>query len=83
MESFFATLKQELVYHRQYQTRNEAKQDIFEYIQVWYNRQRKHSTLGYVSPEQFENKRQYRMAAWSFLILHKKGWNPVYRWYYI
>ncbi len=63
MESFFATLKQELVYHRQYQTRNEAKQDIFEYIQVWYNRQRKHSTLGYVSPEQFENKRQYRMAA--------------------
>ncbi len=37
MESFFATLKQELVYHRQYQTRREAKQDIFEYIQVWYN----------------------------------------------
>lgn len=63
MESFFATLKQELVYHRQYQTRNEAKQDIFEYIQVWYNRKRRHSALGYLSPEQFENNGQFRMAA--------------------
>jgi putative transposase len=63
MESFFATLKQELVYHRQYQTRKEAKQDIFEYIQVWYNRKRRHSALGYLSPEQYENKGQYRMAA--------------------
>ncbi len=63
MESFFATLKQELVYHRQYQTRKEAKQDIFEYIQVWYNRKRRHSALGYQSPEQFENKGQLRMAA--------------------
>jgi transposase len=40
MESFFTTLKQELVYQRQYQTRKEAKQDIFEYIQAWYNRRR-------------------------------------------
>lgn len=63
MESFFATLKQELVYHRQYQTRKEAKQDIFEYIQVWYNRKRRHSALGYLSPEQYENKGQHRMAA--------------------
>jgi transposase InsO family protein len=54
MESFFASLKQELVYHHQYQTRQEAKQDIFEYIQVWYNRKRKHSSLGYRSPDQFE-----------------------------
>lgn len=63
MESFFATLKQELVYHRQYQTRQEAKQEIFEYIQVWYNRKRRHSKLGYLSPEQFENKGQFQMAA--------------------
>jgi transposase InsO family protein len=63
MESFFATLKQELVYHRQYQTRQEARQDIFESIQVWYNRKRRHSALGCLSPEQFENKGQYRMAA--------------------
>lgn len=63
MESFFATLKQELVYHRQYQTRKEAKQDIFEYIHVWYNRKRRHSAPGYQSPEQFENKGQLRMVA--------------------
>jgi transposase InsO family protein len=63
MESFFATLKQELVYHRQYQDRKEAKQDIFEYIQVWYNRKRRHSTLGYLSPEEFEQKEAYSMAA--------------------
>lgn len=63
MESFFATLKQELVYQRHYQTRKEAKQDIFEYIQVWYNCKRRHSSLGYQSPEQFENKGQYQMAA--------------------
>jgi transposase InsO family protein len=56
IESFFATLKQELVYHRQYQTRKEARQDISEYIQVWYNRKRRHSSLGYLSPEQFENQ---------------------------
>jgi transposase InsO family protein len=63
MESFFTTLKQELVYQRQYQTRKEAKQDIFEYIQAWYNRRRIHSTLSYQSPEQFENQSQYQMAA--------------------
>lgn len=63
IESFFATLKQELVYHRQYLTRNEAKQDIFEYIQVWYNRKRSHSALGYLSPEEFEHKQAYSMAA--------------------
>lgn len=58
MESFFATLKQELVYRRQYESRQQAKQDIFEYIQVWYNRKRRHSALRYVSPEIFENKWQ-------------------------
>lgn len=63
MESFFATLKQELVYHRQYQNQNEAKQDIFEYIEIWYNRKRRHSTLGYQSPEQYENQSQYQMTA--------------------
>ena len=63
MESFFATLKQELVYHRLYQDRKEAKQDIFEYIQVWYNRKRSHSSLGYLSPEEFEQKQAYSMAA--------------------
>ena len=63
MESFFATLKQELVYHRLYQNRKEARQDIFEYIEVWYNRKRIHSTLGYLSPQEFENKSQHLLAA--------------------
>ena len=54
VESFFGTLKRELVYHRQYRTRDEATQDIFEYIEVFYNRLRRHSTLGYHSPAEFE-----------------------------
>ncbi len=53
-ESFFHTLKTELVYHRRYQTRQEAKQDIFEYIEVFYNRQRRHSTIGYQTPLGYE-----------------------------
>ena len=54
MESFFHTLKIELVHHRDYQTRDEARRDIFEFIEIFYNRQRSHSTLGYLSPAQFE-----------------------------
>jgi putative transposase len=54
MESFFHSLKTELVHHRDDQTRDEARRDIFEYIEVFYNRQRRHSTLGYLSPAQFE-----------------------------
>lgn len=54
VESFFHTLKVELVHHRRYLTRDEARQDIFEWIEVFYNRQRRHSTLGYRSPAEFE-----------------------------
>lgn len=54
-ESFFSTLKRELVYRERFKTREEAKQKLFEYIEVFYNRQRRHSTLGYLSPMQFEN----------------------------
>ena len=54
MESFWATLKKELVHHRQYATREQARQSIFKYIECWYNRKRRHSALGYKSPEQFE-----------------------------
>ena len=57
MESFWATLKTELVHHEQYATRQQARQSIFEYIEVFYNRQRMHSSLGYVSPEAFEASR--------------------------
>jgi len=54
VESFFGTLKRELVYHRHYATREDATQDIFEYIEVFYNRKRRHSTLGYDSPAEYE-----------------------------
>jgi len=54
VERFFHTLKTELVYHRRYITREEARQDIFEWIEVFYNRTRRHSTLGYCSPAEFE-----------------------------
>jgi putative transposase len=53
-ESFFATLKSEHVHHEQYRTRQEAILSVFEWIEVFYNRQRRHSALGYLSPEAFE-----------------------------
>ena len=53
-ESFFHTLKTELIHHRRYQNREEAKQEIFEYIEVFYNRQRRHSTIGYQTPLGYE-----------------------------
>jgi putative transposase len=53
-ESFWATLKNELVNHERYATREQARQSIFEYIEVFYNRKRLHSSLGYQSPEAFE-----------------------------
>lgn len=58
MESFFHTLKTELVNHRRYQLRSQAKREIFEYIEVFYNRFRSHSSIGYVSPEFYENQRK-------------------------
>ena len=54
MESFFATLKKELVHHEDYQTRAEARRSIVEYIEVFYNAKRRHSSLGYVSPVAYE-----------------------------
>ena len=54
VESFFSTLKNELVHEREYHTREEVQADVFEFIEVFYNRQRLHQTLGYVSPVQFE-----------------------------
>ena len=53
-ESFFHTLKTELVYFEDYQTRAEARGSIFEYIEVFYNRERRHSALSYLSPMHFE-----------------------------
>jgi putative transposase len=56
MESFFHTLKTELVHHRHYATRQEAARDIFAYIEGFYNRTRRHSAIGYISPIEMELK---------------------------
>jgi transposase InsO family protein len=56
MESFFHTLKTELVHHRHYATRAEARRDIFAYIKGFYNRTRRHSAIGYISPIEMELK---------------------------
>ena len=54
MESFFGTLKSELVHHRVYQTRDEAKADEFFHIESFYNRRRRHLALDYLSPGAYE-----------------------------
>ncbi len=55
-ESFFRTLKVELVYRRRFRTRSEAKAAIVEYIEWFYNSRRRHSSLGYLSPNEFERQ---------------------------
>jgi transposase InsO family protein len=57
-ESFFGSLKTELVHHEDFRTRDEARLAIFEYIEVFYNRWRRHSTLGYLSPADYEERMQ-------------------------
>jgi len=56
VESFFGTLKQELINRCRFVTRQQARQQVFEYIEAWYNRQRRHSSLGYISPVEFERR---------------------------
>ena len=54
-ESFFKTIKTECVYHQQYNTIKEAELSVFEYIEIWYNRKRLHSSLGYRTPVEYES----------------------------
>jgi len=56
IESWHRTLKVELVWNQQYRTRNEARTSVFEYIEVFYNQRRRHSSLGYISPAEFERR---------------------------
>jgi len=58
-ESFFGTLKTELTDDEDYITRNDARQSIFEYIEIFYNRQRRHSFLNYMTPVEYEKKNAY------------------------
>jgi transposase InsO family protein len=63
VESFFGTLKSERIHWRSYQTREQARADIVEYITMFYNSRRLHSYLGYQSPDQFERNGQLANAA--------------------
>ena len=56
MESFFSSLKTERVARKTYRTRDQARADVFDYIERFYNPTRRHSTLGYLSPMDFEKK---------------------------
>ena len=62
-ESFFATLKIELAYQTRWSTRAQARNEVFEYIEIFYNRRRRHSALGYLCPDEFERAQQRKMAA--------------------
>jgi len=63
MESFWGTLKNELTHHRRYETRAQAMCEITEYIEIFYNRQRRHSKLGYLAPAVFAQKCQQQAVA--------------------
>lgn len=62
-ESFFGTLKKELVRNKVWSSKAEARADVFEYIESYYNRKRGHSALGYLSPEMFESCDAPHLAA--------------------
>ena len=63
MESFFASLKKEFFYRREYATIDDVRKDLFYYIEVFYNRKRLHSSLGYLSPVAYRLKEQGGTAA--------------------
>ena len=56
MESFFSSLKVERVARKIYRTRDQARADVFDYIEMFYNPRRRHSTIGYISPMEFEQR---------------------------
>ncbi len=63
IESFHSVIKKELIYLNKYKTREEAKQSIFKYIEVFYNSQRIHSSIGYFTPDQFERMYEEKSIA--------------------
>jgi transposase InsO family protein len=62
-ESFFGSLKTEWVFHSQYLTRKEARKDVIDYIEMFYDCNRRHSFLGYLSPAEFEKLRSWKKSA--------------------
>jgi putative transposase len=63
MESFFSSLKTEMVHRTKFRTRREARAALFEYIEIFYNRQRRHSSIGYRTPAQARMDMMAKMAA--------------------
>jgi transposase InsO family protein len=61
-ESFFSTIKTELLHRQPWPTRQTARQAIFEYIEGWYNTRRRHSSLGYLSPAAFETTSPHQLT---------------------
>jgi transposase InsO family protein len=59
MESFVATLKKELIHEASFRSRSEARAAIVEYIEVFYNSKRRHSSLGYVAPAEYERSKNF------------------------
>jgi len=78
MESFFGTLKSELVYHCVYHARNEAKSNVFLYIESFYNRRRRHSALDYLSPEAYEQLYHQQERIFVQLPVHQTGGGSFY-----
>lgn len=62
-ETFFSTIKCEMLYHKKYMTREEARKDIFWYIEVFYNRKRRHQALGYMTPLEYKCRFMKGLAA--------------------
>jgi putative transposase len=63
LESFHATIKKDLIHRRSWPTKAEARVAVFEYIEVFYNRRRRHSALGYLSPTQYERRHHHQQPA--------------------
>ena len=76
MESFFSTVKSELGEH--FDSHGDAKMELFDYIEVFYNQRRRHSTLGQVSPAAFERRGRYR--AWTLPSLWTRRTRPRGTW---
>jgi len=62
-ESFFKIIKSELVYHNRFRSKAHARLEVFEFIEIWYNRKRRHSSLGYLTPMEFEQNEILRKVA--------------------
>ena len=62
-ETFFSTIKCEMLYHKKYMTRQEVRRDIFWYIEVFYNRKRRHQALGYLTPMEYKRRYMEGLAA--------------------